>query len=209
MNEDITPDQPAPRKDRPARDAQRAKRAKAEKLAKDPTRRQKRLEKLSNANKVTFSVEPEVRRMIMAEARKAGLDQGHFLQRAIETYLLDTAEPGDALAERLRAKRAVIEKTVALAKQLDAEGGFDEHFILTVMKTATSDADFAAQYALAVGGAGEDAPERAKIPLNQQLGRMIKRAIGAKSKMNENGRVARAQVSGEAISTYTLLEKAA
>jgi hypothetical protein len=47
------------------------------------------------------------------------------------------------------------------------------------------------------------------MPLNQQLGRMIKRAVGAKSKKNEAGRIARAQVSGEAISTYTLLEKSA
>jgi hypothetical protein len=188
-----------------------AKAVKAAKPAKEATRRQKRLEKLSNANKVTFSLEPEVRSLIASEAKKAGLDEGHYLQRAIETYLLDTAEPGDALAERLRAKRAVIEKTVALAKQLDAEGSFDEHFILTVMKTAIRDDEFAGLYAAAVGATANntDAPEKAKMPLNQQLGRMIKRAVGAKSKKNEAGRIARAQVSGEAISTYTLLEKSA
>ncbi|OZB14030.1 MAG: hypothetical protein B7X55_11980 [Rhodobacterales bacterium 34-62-10] len=76
------------------------KAAKAGKVAspvKDATRRQKRLERLSNANKVTFSLEPEVRSLIASEAKKAGLDEGHYLQRAIETYLLDTAEPGDAI----------------------------------------------------------------------------------------------------------------
>jgi hypothetical protein len=191
--------------------AGKMKPVKAAKPAKEATRRQKRLEKLSNANKVTFSLEPEVRSLIASEAKKAGLDEGHYLQRAIESHLLETAEPGDALAERLRAKRAVIEKTVALAKQLDAEGGFDEHFILTVMKTAIRDAEFAALYAAAVGATANDsdAPEKAKMPLNQQLGRMIKRAVGAKSKKNETGRIARAQVTGEAISTYTLLEKSA
>lgn len=188
-----------------------AKAAKVAKPVKEATRRQKRLEKLSNANKVTFSLEPEVRSLIASEAKKAGLDEGHYLQRAIEAYLLETAEPGDALAERLRAKRAVIEKTVALAKQLDDAGSFDEHFILTVMKAAIRDEEFAALYAAAVGATANeaDAPEKAKMPLNQQLGRMIKRAVGAKSKKNETGRIARAQVSGEAISTYTLLEKSA
>lgn len=191
--------------------AGKMKPVKAAKPAKEATRRQKRLEKLSNANKVTFSLEPEVRSLIASEAKKAGLDEGHYLQRAIESHLLETAEPGDALAERLRAKRAVIEKTVALAKQLDAEGSFDEHFILTVMKTAIRDQEFAALYAAAVGATANDAeaPEKAKMPLNQQLGRMIKRAVGAKSKKNETGRIARAQVTGEAISTYTLLEKSA
>lgn len=191
--------------------AKAAKAGKAPKPVKEATRRQKRLERLSNANKVTFSLEPEVRSLIASEARKAGLDEGHYLQRAIETYLLDTAEPGDALAERLRAKRAVIERTVALAKQLDEDGSFDEHFILTVMKTAIRDEEFAALYAAAVGATANDAdaPEKAKMPLNQQLGRMIKRAVGAKSKKNEAGRIARAQVTGEAISTYTLLEKSA
>ena len=179
------------------------------KPAKDATRRQKRRERMSNANKVTFSLEPEVRSLIASEAKKAGLDEGHFLQRAVETFLLETAEPGNALAERLRAKRAVIEKTVALARQLDAEGGFDEHFILTVMKTAIRDAEFATLYATAVGATTDDgtAPDRAKMPLNQQLGRMIKRAVGASSKRTEAGGIARAQVTGEAITTYTLLEK--
>lgn len=185
--------------------------AKAKKPTKEVARRQKRAERLSNANKVTFSLDPEVRALVAAEAKKAGLDEGHYLQRAIEAHLLETAETGDALAERLHAKRAVIEKTVALAKQLDQDGGFDEHFILTVMRTAIRDEEFAGLYTTAVGATAQDGagPDAAKMPLNQQLGRMIKRAVGAKSKMNDTGRIARAQVSGEAITTYTLLEKSA
>lgn len=185
--------------------------AKAKKPVKAVARRQKRAERLSNANKVTFSLDPEVRGLVAAEAKKAGLEEGHYLQRAIEAHLLETADTGEALAERLHAKRAVIERTVALAKQLDQDGGFDEHFILTVMRTASRDDEFAGLYATAVGATADDAsgPDAAKMPLNQQLGRMIKRAVGARSKKNETGRIARAQVSGEAITTYTLLEKPA
>ncbi|SEQ99178.1 hypothetical protein [Thalassovita taeanensis] len=172
-------------------------------------KRQQRLNRLANANKVTFSLEPEVRDLCAAEATKAGMDVGHFLQRLVENHLLDHAEPGDLLAERLRAKRAVIDKTVELAQKLDQDGKFDEHFILTVMKTATQDADYVTLYEAATGAVLNDNPEKAKRPLNQQLGRLIKKAVGAKSKKNIAGTIARAQTEGEVISTYTLLEKTA
>ena len=39
------------------------------------------------------------------------------------------------------------------------------------------------------------------------MGRLIKRAAGARSKRDEAGKIMRGQVTGELISTYTLLEK--
>jgi hypothetical protein len=38
---------------------------------------------------------------------------------------------------------------------------------------------------------------------------LIKRAAGARSKRDESGKIMRAQVQGEILSTYTLLDKAA
>ena len=99
---------------------------------------------------------------------------------------------------------------VVKVKEVEAEGSFDEHFILTVVRKAATDAAFVAQYETAVDAksADERSLARAKAPINQQMGRLIKAAAGAKSKRDENGKIMRAQVSGEMLSAYTLLEKA-
>jgi len=177
-----------------------------------PTRRKQRLARLAAASTVSFSLEPEVRGLIRAEAKAAGMDTGHYLQKIIETHIVETADADNAVAIRLRAKRAVIDRAVTLAQDIYTEGRFDEHFILHVMQEASSDPEFAALYETAVAAPEGMEPNKAKrirAPLNQQLGRLIKKAVGAKSKRNDAGKIARAQVTGEMIATYTLLEKAA
>ena len=134
------------------------------------------------------------------------LELGHFLQKLLEQHVVDNAEQGDELADRLRAKRAVIDRIVALATELDEKGKFDEHFVLTVMQTAAKDGDFMALYATATGGEGKTTAHIQK-PLNQQLGRLIRKAVGAKGIKTDRGTVARAQVQGEIITSYTLLTK--
>ncbi|WP_116597506.1 hypothetical protein [Primorskyibacter marinus] len=172
-------------------------------------KRKRRLRRIAQATKVSFSLEPDVRQLFADEAKKQGMELGHLMQKVLENHVLENAEPGNALAERLRAKRAVIDHTVELARMIDAAGRFDEHFILTVMRSASQDAAYAELYNIAIGADAEGKPGRAQAPLNQQLGRLIKKAVGARGKKSETGRVARAQVAGEVISTYTLLEKAA
>lgn len=170
--------------------------------------RKKRMAKIAEAQKTTIILDADVRKACAAQAKAEGVEMVHFMQKAIETYLLDHGTLEGELKDRLEARRKVIDDTVALARKIDADGGFDEHFVLTVMKTAMKDKDFAKHYALAVGDAANDGSAPAKSPLNRQLGRLIKSAVGAKGKRGENGRPVRAQVSGEVISTYTLLEKA-
>lgn len=174
-----------------------------------PTKRKRRLKRIAQATKVSFSLEPEVRELFAAEAKKQGMELGHLMQKVLENHVLENAAPGDPLAERLQAKRAIIDHTILLAKEIDAEGKFDEHFILTVMSTANKNAAFVELYNKAIGSGAEGRSARAQAPLNQQLGRLIKKAVGARGKKTEAGKVARAQVTGELISTYTLLEKAA
>lgn len=179
--------------------------------AKPTTRKARVAERIAAANKISFSLETEVRKLAQEAAKANGMDMGHFMQKLVENHVLETAAPDNELAQRLRAKRAVIDRAVSLAQEIDAKGGFDEHLILTVMKTATKDADFVRAYAVACGGAANDdnAPNaKLAAALNQQLGRLIKKAVGARSKRNETGKIARGQVSGEAITTYTLLQKA-
>lgn len=175
-------------------------------------RRAKRLEKLAKASTVTFTVEPSVRQFMDAQAKAAGMNLTHYMQQLVETHVIQSAPADDALALRLAAKRKVISDVVARAKAMDAAGKFEDHFILNVVQDIAKEDDFAKQYELAsTGGAqvGSRAASRARVSLNQQIGRVIKKAVGARSKRTEGGKIARAQVQDALISTYTLLDKPA
>jgi hypothetical protein len=165
--------------------------------------------RLAEANKITFLLETEVRKFVTAEAKAAGMDIAPFMQKIVETHVLANAPKDSPLARRLAAKRAVLDHVVALAHQIDSDGGFDEHFILNVTKQASADAGFQSLYATATGAddADDKAAARGRAPINQQLGRLIKRAAGARSKRDTTGKIMRAQVQGELISAYTLLDR--
>lgn len=188
----------------------KAKSATADKAAKKTGGRARRLEKIEKASTVTFTMELPVRKFMDAQAKAAGMNMTHYMQKLVENHVISTAAKDDALALRLAAKRHVIDQTVALATKLDEAGKFDENFILTVVKEAQKDAEFKAQYEIALGEVdAEGKTNRARVSLNQQIGRMIKKSVGAKGKRNKEGRVMRAQVQDAVIATYTLLEKPA
>ena len=173
-------------------------------------RRAKRLEKLAKASTVTFTMEPAVRQFMDKQAKAAGMNLTHYMQQLVETHVIQAPPADDALGQRLAAKRKVISDVVARAKAMDAAGKFEDHFILNVVQDIAKEDDFAAQYELASTGgaqAGSRAATRARVSLNQQIGRVIKKAVGARSKRNESGKIARAQVQDALISTYTLLDK--
>lgn len=196
----------------------RAKKAQADKAGKSAKgkdgaasdRRAGRLKRMAEANTVTFVMETEVRKYINGEAKAAGMDLAPFIQKLVENYVLDTAPSDLPLARRIAAKRAVLDRAVQAARELEEAGGFDEHFILNVVKKASSEKEFLDSYETAVDAktANERQLARAQAPINQQMGRLIKRAAGARSKRDESGKILRGQVTGELISTYTLLEKA-
>ncbi len=175
-------------------------------------RRANRMEQIEKAINVSFTLELPVRRFIDAQAKAAGMNLNHYMQMLVENHVIDVAPADDALAMRLAAKREVINHTVALAGKMYEAGKFDDHFIVNVVKNASSDASFTKHYDIAIGGAeakGSRASERSRISLNQQIGRVIKKAVGARSKRTEAGKIARGQAQDALITTYTLLEKAA
>ncbi|MFT7593195.1 MAG: hypothetical protein ACI8R4_000508 [Paracoccaceae bacterium] len=172
-------------------------------------KRKLRRQQEAAANKINFILDTKVRRFVMRQAKEAGMDIAPFMQKIVENHVMASAPEGDPLAERLKAKRAVLDQAVALASKTQAEGGFDEHFILNVMKNAYQEAEFKSLYDQAVGADDDKATRRDRVSLNQQLGRLIKRAAGAKSKRDENGKIMRAQVQGQILTSYTLLDMAA
>lgn len=170
--------------------------------------RKARLQKLEEANRITFALQGDVRRFIAAQAKAEGMDIGHFMQKLVENHVLDTAASDDPLTMRIAARRAVIDAVVTRAKEMAAAGQFEPHFILNVMKSLAAAPEFAETYAKATDGGGQ--PRRAareRTALNQQLGRLIKRAAGAKSARDAKGKIQRAQVQDEIITSYTLLAK--
>lgn len=179
---------------------------------KSPTLAQKRAKKrkrLAEANTQTVILETDVRKFVAAEARLAGMDTVPYLQKIIENHVIQASGADDELGKRIMAKRAVLDRVVELAREMDAAGQFGPHFIMNVVRQASSEATFIDQYEIAIGADGDNKQEiaRAQIPINQQMGRLIKRASGARSKRDDTNKIQRAQVQGEIISTYTLLEK--
>lgn len=202
-------------KTKPAKKAKAAKAVKAAKpgkVVKKVGPRARHLEKMEKASTVTFTLELPVRKFMDAQAKSAGMNMTHYMQKLVETHVIETGAADEPLALRLAAKRQVIGQVVALATKLDAAGKFDENFILTVVSEAGKDADFKAQYETALGvnpSEGEGKVKRARVSLNQQIGRVIKKSVGARSKRNEQGKIARGQATDTFVTTYTLLEKAA
>ena len=119
-------------------------------------KRKQRRQQVAAANKITFILDTKVRRFVMGQAKEAGMDIAPFLQKIVENHVMTSAPEGDPLAERLKAKRAVLDQAVALAGKAGAEGGFDEYFILNVMKKVPQDAELKSRYGQAVGAGNEN-----------------------------------------------------
>jgi hypothetical protein len=198
--------------DKATKTAKSGKAAKVTKAEAKASGRARRLEKIEKASTVTFTLELPVRKFMDAQAKAAGMNMTHYMQKLVETHVIEAGAADEPLAVRLAAKRKVLDQVVALAAKLDADGKFDENFILTVVSEAGKKADFKKQYELALGveaSEGEAKVKRARVSLNQQIGRMIKKSVGARSKRNPQGQIARGQASDTFVATYTLLEKPA
>lgn len=161
--------------------------------------------------RVVLTLDPGVRKYLASQARGAKMDVNQFVLKLVEDFVCDTAPEDMPMAQRIRARRGVIEHVIEQAKRIDAEGGFNEHFVLNVMKAAGANEDFRSLYDLAIANGMQRAAkvERNRAALNQHLGRLIKGTVRARSLRNEAGRIQRAQVEDEMISSYTLLEKPA
>lgn len=188
-----------------------AKTAKTETVAK-LGKRAARLEKLKKADTINFAVDPGVRAYLTSTAKEQGLDLSHMMQKIVEGYVIDHAPKDSEMVKRLAAKRAVIDMAQKTATDLDKAGKFDDHFILNVIKTSSSEKAFVDAYTTATQA--EDDSNKAKVKarrarttLNQQLGRVIKRTVGARSLRKAGGGIARSSATDALITTYTLLEK--
>jgi hypothetical protein len=177
-------------------------------------KRAAKLEKLKKAETFHFAIDPDVRSYLTQAAKTQGLDVSHLMQKVVEAYVIETAPKDNELAARLAAKRSVIDTVQKTAKDMDAAGDFDDHFILNVINASSADPAFVAAYETATKPEGEGnkaklKARRTRTALNQQLGRVIKRTVGARSLRKPGGGNARSSAADALITTYTLLTKPA
>lgn len=100
-------------------------------------------------------------------------------------------------------------KIKAIAKksalELDKEGKFDEHLTLTVFRDLMTGSESRAEYEKAVGGDAYQNGLPDKRILNMHIAECIQSAIGAKTKLDENGNRYKISVQNEPIQSYSLL----
>ncbi len=160
-----------------------------------------------NAVKVSFRLDASVHDAIEKLAKQKSIETNAYIQRVLTLHATRSGVMEDAASERLELTEKIIEAAVQRARDLDADGKFDQHFILTVIRDIMGDPALRADYEKVVGGDAYQSGLPGKSPLNMYLGWYIKNAIGADPILDEGGKPRRAQVRGEPIQSYTLLKK--
>ncbi len=157
--------------------------------------------------KLSVRLSREVHDALAAQAARKGFEVGDHIRRLLEKRAAKSGHMKKPDAERIRLHWEVVEAFQALARQIDAEGGFDAHFTLTVFRRAVADPALRALYERAVEGDAYAVALPGKSPLNMYLGFYVKNAVGAHPRVDADGKPLRGQVRGEPIQSYQLLSK--
>lgn len=156
--------------------------------------------------KYQIRLQAEVAAAIDSLAKAAGYETAAYIQMVLAKHAVASGQMAADEAARVSAREDVIERFIALAQRLKAEGRFDTHFQRTVFLEAMKDADLRSLYETAVGGDAYTDGLPGKIPLNMYLGWYIKNAVGAEVR-TKDGKPARATVRNAPIQSYTLLQE--
>jgi hypothetical protein len=157
--------------------------------------------------KISVRMSQHVYDALAADAAHRGFAAGEHIHRLLEKSAAKSGHMQAAEAERIRLHWKVVKQFQTLARAVDAEGGFDAHFTLTVFRRAVADPDLRAIYERSIGGDAFAVGLAGKSPLNMYLGFYVKNAVGAHPKVDAQGKPLRAQVRGEPVQSYQLLSK--
>jgi len=157
--------------------------------------------------KISIRLSREVHDALAAQAAKKGFEPGDHIRRTLEKRAAKSGLMPAPEAERIRLHWEVVERFQALARAIDAEGGFDAHFTLNVFRRAMADPALRTLYERAIGGDAFAAGVAGKSPLNMYLGFYVRHAVGAHPKIDAFGKPQRGQVRGEPVQSYQLLSK--
>ncbi len=154
---------------------------------------------------LSLRLDPGVLAALSAQAHAAGMEVQAYIQAVLRRHALESGQLAADERRRLLRNDRILQLAVARAREVHAAGGFDEHFILTVMRRLIAEPDFRALYEEAVGGDAFTPGLPEKSPLNMYLGWHIRHAVGAEPLLDSRGRTRRATVRGEVLQSYMLL----
>jgi hypothetical protein len=157
--------------------------------------------------KLSVRLSQEVHDALASQAGRKGFEVGDHIRRLLEKRAAKSGLMPKRDAERIRLHWEVVEAFQALARAIDADGGFDAHFTLTVFRRAVADPKLRTLYERAVEGDAFAVGLAGKSPLNMYLGWYVKNAVGAHPRVDADGKPQRGQVRGEPIQSYQLLSK--
>lgn len=156
-----------------------------------------------NTVRVSLRLRKDVHDTVIAVANDAGIDPAAFMQTVIAKSV-ESRLP-EATREELRRTEDFIQFAQKEARALFAEGGFTEHFTLSVFDRLMANHETRSLYEDIIGADALTDGAPGKTPLNMYLGWYIKNAVGAEPLLDEAGKAKRAFVKGKPIKSYTLL----
>ncbi len=153
--------------------------------------------------RVSLRLKNDVHQAIIKEAAAQGVEPATYMQDVLEQAVI-LHLPEDRKRE-LKNTKDLFALAQGEARKVFAEGGFTEHFTLTVIQKLMADSEAKTLYEEIIGtDAYTDGAEK-KTPLNMYLGWYIKNAICAQPLLDGSGKARRAFVKNEPIKSYTLL----
>lgn len=154
---------------------------------------------------ISFRLEPSVLETLRQQAHEAGMEANAYIQAILRRHAADSGRMQAADRRRVMLNDQIQQQAIATARALFADGLFDQHFVLTVIRALLARPGFRALYEEAIGGDAYATGLPGKSPLNMYLGWYIKSAIGAEPLLDARGKSRRIHIRGEAVQSYTLL----
>ncbi len=163
----------------------------------------------TNLVAMTVRLTAQASTALAQKAYQAGLETADYAADFLTAHVLDEIRAVDPTeADRTQAE---LELKAAVLRQVEAylqENGFDASITLKMFQLIRTNDKLRALYEKAIGGKpGEDRDNSIKARINRNFGAAIKTAARA-NPQKVNGNPIKAQVSGEFIQSYTLLELA-
>ena len=156
-----------------------------------------------NTTRVSLRLKNDVHSVLVMLAVAKGIEPAALMQDILEQAVIDHL-PRERQQE-LKDTKLLFDLAQDHARQIFSEGGFTEHFTLTVIQRLMAVSETRSLYEKLIGvdAYTDGAPK--KTPLNMYLGWFIKNAINAQPLLDDSGKPRRAFVKGQPIKSYTLL----
>ncbi|MDR0808101.1 MAG: DUF1778 domain-containing protein [Gemmobacter sp.] len=158
-----------------------------------------------NTTRISFRLKTDIHDLIQKLSADEGIDPSAFMQRTLERAVYAHLSP--KRQKELDNTEALYAVARQKAREVFSSGRFDEHFTLTVFGELMADPKSRALYEEIIDSDAYTDGAPGKTPLNLNLGKYIKNAIGAEPLLDDAGKVLRAfGVKDQPIRSYTLLK---